>query len=203
MRELPRFASTPRADRLDEPAVLVELYDARVAVAVGHENVALRIPADVGLTVEGVGPVRAGVLAAAGHDGELLERIGPLAEHHQDFAVRVELGDDVRAFIDGPDVVVLVHAHRVREREAVAARAELLDEGARLIELEETRFAAPREDKNVAFRVRRDARAFAHVESGRKLEIIRDRLERNFGGSGFGFGRGATALRECGPGADQ
>ena len=46
---------------------------------------------------------------------------------------------DVGALVNGPDVVVLVHAHRVRERHTVAAVAELLDERAVLIELEETR----------------------------------------------------------------
>ena len=169
-----------RADRLDEAAVLVELHDARVAVAVGHEDVALRIPADVGLPMERVRPVGARVLTAARHQRQLLERIGPLAEHHQQLAVGAELLDDVGAFVDGPDVVVLVDAHRVREREAVAAGAELLDEGAVLIELEQTRLAAAREDEHVALRVGGDAGALTHVEAGRQLEEVRDRLERNF-----------------------
>src|SRR5258706_12771095 len=40
------------AGHLEEHAVLVVLHDARVAVAVGDEDVALCVPADVGRAVE-------------------------------------------------------------------------------------------------------------------------------------------------------
>ena len=49
--ELPGLVAA-RARLLDEPAVLVELHDARVAVAVGDEDVAGRVPADVGRPAE-------------------------------------------------------------------------------------------------------------------------------------------------------
>ncbi len=188
-------AVAARADRLDEAAVLVELDDARVAVAVGHEDVALRIEADIGLPMKGVRPVGAGVLAAARRQRQLIERIGTLAEHHQQLSVGTELLDDVGALVDGPDVVVLVDAHGVREREAVTAGAEFLDERAGLIELEQARLAAAHVDEDVPFRVGRDARAFTHVEAGGQLEEVGHRLERNLrrrrlrlGGTGVGTG---------------
>jgi len=137
-------------DRLDEPPVLVELHDARVAVAVGHEDVPLRVPANIGLPMERIRPVCPGVLTAARCLRELVERVGPLPEHHEQLAVWTEFLDDVGAFIDGPDVVVLVHAHGMRECEAVAADAELLDERAGLVEFEQARLAAAREDEDVA-----------------------------------------------------
>src|SRR5262245_30314503 len=48
-----------RADRLHETAVFVVLHDARIAIAIRNEDVALRIPRDVGRTVEGVRTVAA------------------------------------------------------------------------------------------------------------------------------------------------
>ena len=82
------------------------------------------------------------VLPSARCQGELLERIRTLAEDHQQLPVGAELLDHVRALVDGPDVVVLVHAYGVREREAVAADAELLHERAVLVEFEQPRFSA-------------------------------------------------------------
>ena len=61
--ELARFrAWYLAADLLHEAAVLVELHDAVVHVAVGDEDVALRIPRDVGWPAERV----AGAAAAGG-----------------------------------------------------------------------------------------------------------------------------------------
>src|SRR6185503_8624791 len=52
--------------RLHEHAVFRELGDARVAAAVGDENIALRVPRDVGRTVEDVlRRARAGSAASA------------------------------------------------------------------------------------------------------------------------------------------
>src|SRR4029077_12384857 len=42
------------APALDELAVLVEFGDARIALAIGNENVALGIPGDIGRTVEDI-----------------------------------------------------------------------------------------------------------------------------------------------------
>ena len=191
-----------RAHRLDEAAVLVVLHDARVAVAVRHEDVALGVPADVGLAVERIRFVRAGVLAAARHQRDLLQRIGPLAEHHQDLPVGAELRDDVGALVDRPDVVVLVDAHRVRERHAVAAGAELLDERPRLIELEEARLAAAREHEDVALRVGGDADGFTHVQPRGHLHEIH-RVERDFRRDSLRFSRSRHVLGERRAGRDQ
>src|SRR5258706_5081500 len=46
--------AAPAADVSDESAALVVLHDARVHVAVGDEDVALRIPSDIGLAPEAV-----------------------------------------------------------------------------------------------------------------------------------------------------
>jgi hypothetical protein len=61
-----QVAVAARADRLDEAAVLVVLHDARVEVAVGHEDVALLIEGDVGLAAEAVLRVAAVERAAPG-----------------------------------------------------------------------------------------------------------------------------------------
>ena len=91
-----------------------------------------------------------GVLAGAWRQRQLVERIRTLAEHHQQPSIGAEFLDHVGAFIDGPDVVVLVDADRVREREAVAANTEFLDERAGLIELEQSCLAAADVDEDVA-----------------------------------------------------
>ena len=174
-----------RTNGLDEAAVLVELHDPRVAVAIGHEDVALRIEADVGLSMERVWPVGAWVLAAPRRQRQLIEWIGALAKDHQELAVGAELLNDVGALVDGPDVVVLVDAHGVSEGEAVTSRAEFLDERASLVELEQPRLAAPHEHEDVPLRIGGDAGAFAHVEASRELEEIGNRVERDLGRRGL------------------
>ena len=111
------------------------------------------------------GRLRACVLAATGRERQLIEWIGALAKDHQELAVGAELLNDVRALVDGPDVVVLVDAHRVREGEAVTSGAEFLDERASLVELEEPRLAAPHVHEHVPLRIGGDAGAFTHVEA--------------------------------------
>src|SRR5215203_3868404 len=120
------------AGSLDEAAALVELHHTRVTITVGHEDVALRIPADVGLPMERVRPVGTRVLATARRQCQLVERIWTLAENHQQLAVGAELLDHVGALIHGPDIVVLVDPHGMRECKAITARAEFLDERAGL-----------------------------------------------------------------------
>ena len=87
--------------------------------------------------MERVRTVGAGVGRATRHGVQLIERIRAFAEHHHQLPVRVELLNDVRALVDDPDVVVLVHANGVAERIPVALLAELFDESARLIEFED------------------------------------------------------------------
>ncbi len=173
--------------RLDEAPVLVVLRDARVDVAVGHVDVALRIPRDVGGTVEAV---RLGRRRLRLHRRRLdaRHRLGPAAHGHHHPAFRAELDDHVRAFVHRPDVVLRVHAHGVRHLEAVEALADLADEGALLIELEQPRVAAAREDEDVALRVARHADALAEVEVRRQLQEVRHRLERDVGRRGVGGG---------------
>src|SRR6185295_5724744 len=108
---------------------------------------------------------------------------------HRHVAFGVELDDHVRALVDGPDVVVLVHAHRVRERPRVEALADLADELAVLVELEELarraavrrahRAVGARVDEDVALRVDRDAGVLAEVQVRRQLEEVGDGVERN------------------------
>src|SRR3954470_9063463 len=97
----------------DEAAVLVVLHDAIVAVAVGDEDVALRIPAHVRRSTQDVLLRRR--IRAGWCDDRPVNGRRPAADHHQHFALRAELGHQVRAFVDGPDVVFLVDADRVGE----------------------------------------------------------------------------------------
>ena len=77
---------------------------------------------------------------------------------------------------------------RVRELEAVEALADLPDERAVLIELEQPRVAAARVDEDVPLGIGRDADAFAQVQIGRQLEEVRHRLVRDLGRGGFRLG---------------
>ena len=162
----------------DEAAVLVVLHDAIVAVAVGDEDVALRIEADIARAAEDV-LLRRRVRTRRRYDGAI-DRRWPAADHHQHLAVRAELGDQVGAFVHRPDVVVFVDADRVREFEAVIALADFLDEGAVLVEFEQARRVAAVIDEDVALRVGGDGDRFAQVLSGRKLQKIRDGGEGDF-----------------------
>src|SRR5262245_39102832 len=170
-----------RPDRLDELAELVELDDARVGVAVGDENVALRIPADVGGTAKRV-RLRVGRRRAGRRPRlETLDGLRPAADRHQHLAVGTALDHHVRPLVHGPDVVLLVHTHGVGEQEAVEILTDLLDEHPVLIELEE---ACPRTagvNEHMPFRIGGDADAFAQVQIVRKLERVRHRVKRDLG----------------------
>ena len=63
----------------------------------------------------------------------------PTPEHPLDTTGLVQLDDHVRALVDGPDVVVFVDAHRVRERPSVQVAADLSQEVAVRCELEQLR----------------------------------------------------------------
>jgi hypothetical protein len=77
------------------------------------------------------------------------ERLGAVSrfllppEHPHDAALRVEANDHVRAFVDGPDVVVPIDAHAVRLRPGIETLADLAYEIAVLIEFEELGRGAP------------------------------------------------------------
>jgi hypothetical protein len=112
--------------------------------------------------------------------------LGLAAEHHLDAAGGVHLDDHVRALVGRPDVVLLVDAHSVSERPGVEILADLADEAAVTIELENLRrcgaegvgySAATRIDVDVALGVHRDARCLAQVHVRRQLDEVRNRLE--------------------------
>ena len=105
-------------------------------------------------------------------------RLGLAAEDHLDPPVRVELDHLRRHLIDHPDVVLRIDADLLRLQEAVDALADLTDELAGAIELEQPRAAVrdvaraggrdhgragPRVDEDVALRVGRHAGRFAEV----------------------------------------
>src|ERR1700681_1314061 len=131
--ELTRFLAGLLAARLSEkPAVLVELHHPVVAVSIGDKNIALRVEAHVRRAAENV-LLRRRVCARGSRDGAVNRR-RPAAEHHEELALRAELRDGVRAFVDGPDVVLRIDADRVRELEAVITLADFLEVVAVLIE---------------------------------------------------------------------
>ncbi len=94
--ELARLRSGPlAADLLQEPSVLVVLHDAMVDVAVGDEDVALRVPADVGRTAQRVFLRRR--RRTRGRARQHSQRgLGPAAKHHHDAAFGIELDHHVR-----------------------------------------------------------------------------------------------------------
>ena len=117
--------------------------------------------------------------AGARHVREHVDRILAAADRHQHLALGAELDEHVGAFVDRPDVVLRVHADRVRERKAVVVAADLADEGALRRVLEEPRLVGAMVDVDVALRIRRDAHVLAGVDAGRVLEEIRHRFVRN------------------------
>ncbi len=161
------------ADLGEEAPVLVELHDAVVAVAVGDEDIALLIPADVGRAAEDV-LLRRLVRSGRRRD-DADDRGRTAAEHHQHLALGAELGDHVGPLVDRPDVVLRVDAHRMGELEAVVALADFLEEIAVLVELEEPRVGAAMEHEDVPLRVGGDADRLAEIFARRQLEEVRHR----------------------------
>ena len=140
-------AGSARADGLDPAAVLAELHDARVVVAIGDEDVVLGVPRQVRLPVERADTRRRdalGVLFTALEVFlEIVDRFRLAAEDHLHHRIRVELDDHVRPFVHHPDVVVLVDAHRVGKRRRVVARPPQLDELQVFVELEQLGGGSP------------------------------------------------------------
>ncbi len=181
---------TGAAPLLHPLAGLVVLGDTRVDVAVADVDVAFRIPGDVGGLTEAAVDRRQRRLGVLERMGVGVGGFRLAAEHHRDLAVLVvELDDHVRALVGGPDVVVLVDPHRMRERPGVEVLADLADELAVRREFEELRggvavggaqaAAAARIDEHMAFRVHRDARRFTEIHVGRQLQEIRHGIERD------------------------
>ena len=163
-----------RPPRLDVLAARLVLGDPRVAVAVGHVDVAGRVPRDVGRPLEALAfgararaedrrwrrrwrrarrlprraaaggavcttgtPVGSGVERQRRH----AHRFRLAAENHLHAPVRIELDHLRRHLIDDPDVVLRIDAHLLRLQQAVRALADLADELAGPIELEQPRAA--------------------------------------------------------------
>ena len=123
-------------------------------------------------------------------------RFGLAAEHHHDASLRIELDDHVRAFIDGPEIVLAIDPDGVREGPGVQVLADFAEEFAVLIEQKDlggggsVRGAggvAAREDVDLALRIDRDAGGFAEVQIVGEFEEIGIRVEGDFG----------NALAEC------
>ena len=187
--ELSELSPSWFAVRADPVAVLVELGDARVDVPVADVDIALRIPGHVGGLAE---------LAVDGRQ----RGIHPLprfrivrgfllaAEHHRDAPFGIQADDHVRSLVHEPEVVVPVEANGVGVGERVETLADLADELAVLVELEELRrrrterrarvAVGPREDDDAALRADGDARRLAQVHVGRKLQEVGHRVERDF-----------------------
>src|SRR2546425_4760381 len=179
-----RFAPGP------EPvAVLVDLGDARIDVAVADVSVAGGIPRDVG------------DLAKHSIDGrkrrlDVLERLGAFiggfllaAEDHDDATIGIELDDHVRAFVGDPDVVVLIDFDGVGERPGVEVVADFAEEFSVGSKFEELRGSggvggagggAARENGDVAFRIDGDTGGFAEINIGGELQGVGDGMEKGF-----------------------
>jgi len=109
-------------------------------------------------------------------------------EHHGHAPLRIEANDHVRALIDGPYVVVFVHANIMREGPRVQPLPDLADEPAVGSELQQLRRrravsrshgVAAVVNENVFFRVQRDPRNLAEIHIRRQLQHIRNRVKRN------------------------
>src|SRR6185437_15518525 len=117
-------------------AVFIHLRDARVVVAVADVAIAGGVPDDIGGTVERVAPRgRHGRVGRTRRFNGL--RLAPDRHDHATFGV--ELDHHIRAFVDAPDVVVLIDADDVRKDEAVEILADLANELPLGIELEQLR----------------------------------------------------------------
>ena len=90
----------------------------------------------------------------------------------------------------------------MRHLEAVEALADLADELAVLIELEEPRVAAAREDEDVSLRIPRDADAFAKIQIGRQRQEVRHRFVGDVGSRGERRGARRHLLSRRGDGQD-
>src|SRR5579862_8093222 len=161
--ELARLSATfLAANLLKKPAILVVLHDSIIAVTVRNENVPLRIPRDIGRTAERI--LLGGRRRTRSRGDGASNNLGSMAEHHHHAPLRIELDDQVGPFVDDPDVVLGIDAHRVRELKAVKPLAYLAQVFAVLVELEKAGVGAARVDKDVPLGIGGYADCFAQVQ---------------------------------------
>src|SRR5438034_8347703 len=111
------------------------------------------------------------------------------SENHLHTACLIEHDDHVRAFVDSPDVVVLVYPDRVGFRPPIKALADFAKEIAFGTELEQLRRCRSvggtggriraRKDINISLRIHRHTGNLAEIHARRKLEKVRRGIERN------------------------
>src|SRR5439155_16166422 len=101
-------------------------------------------------------------------------------EHHQHFAFGAEFGDHVRAFVDRPDIVVLIDAHRMGEFKAEKSAADFLEEFAALVEFKEPVIVAPVEHEDVALGISGYRDSLTQVLARREFQEVWHGSKRNF-----------------------
>ena len=218
----------------DEAPLLVELGHAVVgAKPVGDVDVAGGVPRHVGGTAErGPGRALAGTAcrcapltpaaawAARAGPGRAFRtwrrrthqhRLGLAPEHERHAALAVELHDLAGADVDGPHVVLRIHAQADRGIEAVDVLAQFAHELAGGVELEQARavavegavvaergvgVAGARVDEDLALRVGAHAAHFADVRVERRTQQIGVAVEGHVGYRGLGE-QGGAASDEC------
>ena len=104
-----------RAERPEPGAVRPHFGDAGVDVAVADVAVAAAIPGDVGHLPEPAIDRRGRRLGMLHRPRVLVRCFLLAAEHHGDAPLRRELDHHVRPFVGGPDVILRVDLHGVRE----------------------------------------------------------------------------------------
>ena len=134
------------------------------------------------------------------------------AENHLHAPVRIELDHLRRHLIDDPDVVLRIDAHLLRLQETVRALADLADELAGPIELEQPRsavrhgargaerhrrVAGPGVEEDVALGVGGDAGRFTHVDVVGETSADRRRIERHLGNRDWATDPAAGARARC------
>src|ERR1017187_4710474 len=198
---------TPRPHGFDESPVLVVLHDPGVAIAIGHEDISGGVPGHIGRPIEYIGLRRRHGSSRSRRCRCAFHGFRPPAKKHDDAPFGVELDHHIRPLIDSPDVVPRIDPHRMSEREAIQALADLTDVVPIPIEFKQPRGLASGINKNMSLGIRRDADSFAKVQIRRHLQEVWLRLEGYFGnvlnlGSGVDLGR-RESLGEMGPGKRQ
>ena len=138
------------------------------------------------------------------------ERFRLAAQNHLRPPIRIELHHLGRHLVDDPEVVLRIDAHLLRLQQPVRILADLAEELAGSIELEQARsamrdgprraqrdgrIAGARVQEDVALGVGRDTRRFAHVNVERELEQRRVGVERDLGNRRLGGERGGRRHR--------
>src|SRR5436190_342510 len=141
-RDGPRSWRFSVADLRDELPVFVVLHYAVIDVAVGDEQISLRVPRNIGRTAEQVLVWRSRRWSWKFNGPG--DSVRPVAKHHDHVAGGIELHDHVGALVDHPDVVLGIGVNRMRKFEAVDALSPLLDVVALLVEFEQPRRGAAR-----------------------------------------------------------